>query len=291
MSFVPTTIATLATSPALEDLRILLGSLEIFNANPPTLYLFCDSIIAAAVPKMNYKGTVYIRDVLNPYTEYERRTMEALPGVHFRTLWMDFMTEKINLLRWALKDGSSSGVLLCDADICFTAPLPAIPAGTTVALSPHMIVERDEQRYGKYNGGFLWISAVEYADVWWNACGNARYYEQSALEDVAKHAGASLYEFPKTNNYGWWRLWQGVKSPAELLKEWSINRIKAGGASGICVEGVPLASVHTHFETKDMATKKFNTMFLDWLTILAPNHLPARKLSKVIHIEDRSKAR
>jgi hypothetical protein len=281
MSFVPTTIATLATSPAVEDLRVLLGTLELFNANPPTVYLFCDTGIAMAVPKMKYRGQIHLRNVLEPYTQYDRKTMEAMPGVHFGNLWFDFMTEKINLLRWALAD--VSGVVLCDADICFTGPLPSIPEGTRVALSPHMIVERDERRFGKYNGGFAWFSATEYADVWWNACATARYFEQSALEDVAKYAGTSLYEFPKTTNYGWWRLWQGVRPSSELLKEWGVNRMKCKSGSGLCIEGVPLGSVHTHFETHDMATKQFNAMFLGWLVTLAHHHLPARKLLGILN--------
>jgi hypothetical protein len=275
------TIATLATSPALEDLHILLGTLQLFNMNPPTVYLYCDSTIAAAIPGIKYSGKIHLRDVLSPYTAYERRDMESMPGVQFKSPWLDFMTEKINLLRWALSD-VSGGVFLCDADICFTGPLPSVPEGTTVALSPHMIVERDERRFGKYNGGFLWMRSRESADVWWDACAGARYYEQSALEDVAKHAGSSLYEFSRTTNYGWWRLWQGVKSSGELLQEWKVNRMKCPQASGICISGEPLASVHTHFQTQDMATRQFNAMFLALLDMLAPYHLPARKLLGII---------
>jgi hypothetical protein len=282
MSFVPTTIATLATSSALEDLRILLGTLELFNVNPPTVYIFCDSIIATAVPKMKYSGRVHLRDVLGKYTEYDRKMMETMPGVHFGNMWLDFMTEKINLLRWAITD-VSGGALFCDADICFTGPLPSMPIGTKVALSPHMIVERDERRFGKYNGGFAWFSAVEYADVWWEACYKARYFEQSALEDVAKYAGGYLYEFPKATNYGWWRLWQGARSSSELLKEWAVNRTKCKDSSGLCVQGIPLASIHTHFETNDMATKQFNAMFIGWLSSIAPYHLPARKLLGILN--------
>jgi len=284
MGFVPTAIATLATSSAIEDLRVLLETLQIFNVKPPTLYLFCDTDTIKAVKGLKYPGTVYTKDVLSVYTAYDRRQMEAMPGKHFATLWMDFMTEKINLLRWALA-AEPGGVLFCDADICFTGPLPTIPDGAAVGLSPHMIVERDEKRYGKYNGGFAWFSATEYADVWWNACATARFYEQSALEDVARHvveAGKDLYEFPKTSNYGWWRLWQGVKSSSDILKEWGINRMRAKESSGVCIEGAMLGSIHTHFHTTDFATKQFNSMFTSWLKILAPYHLPARKLLAAI---------
>ena len=281
------TIATLATGTALEDLRVLLSTLELFNEKPPTVYLFCDTNIAEESSKLKYGGKLHIKDVLNTYSAFDRRTMEAMPGKHFKTLWMDFMTEKINLLRWALKDGAAS-VLLCDADICFTGPLPSIPPEAKVGLSRHMIVDRDEKRFGTYNGGYTWFSDVAYADVWWDACARARYYEQSALEDVAtyivdKHGAAALYEFPQTHNYGWWRVWQGVKPSSELLKEWSVNRAKAKNASGICVNGVPLGSVHTHFfERTDISTKQFNAMILGWLKILSQSHPPARKLLAIV---------
>ena len=273
------TIATLATGAALEDLRIFLSTLELFNANPPTVFLYCDSLIARALPKFDYLGIIHTKEALDRYSAYDRRTMEAMPGKHFTTLWMDFMTEKINLLRWALE--TSDSVLLCDADICFTGPLPKIPGPARLALSPHMIIERDEKRFGKYNGGYAWFSRTEDADFWWNACATARYYEQSALEDLALHVMEdgpdSLYEFPKTHNYGWWRLWQGVKPPSELLKEWSMNR-----ASGLCVEGHPLSSIHTHFDTRDPATKQFNSLILGWLKQLAQTHGPSRRLLSIV---------
>ena len=281
------TIATLATGPALEDLRLLLRTLQLFNANPPTVYLFCDSAIENEMLWIDYMGKLNMKNVLNEYSAFDRRTMEAMPGKHFKTVWMDFMTEKINLLRWALTD-SKGGVLLCDADICFTGPLPTIPSEARVGLSPHMIVDRDEKRFGKYNGGYAWFSGVEYADVWWNACARARYYEQSALEDVAaevvnRGGPTALYEFPKTHNYGWWRVWQGVKSSSELLKEWGVNRLKIKEASGIYVDGLPLASIHTHFfDATDVPTKQFNAMIIGWLKILSQSHPPARKLLSIL---------
>jgi len=286
MSVIPTTIATLATGPAIGDLRILLATLALFNVNPPTVYLYCDSLVAGMAAALKYPGKLHIQNVLDQYSTYERRAMESMPGKVFKTLWVDFMTEKINLLRWALKD-VSGGVLFCDADICFTGPLPAIPTSATVALSPHMIAEKDEQRFGRYNGGFAWFSAVSYLDVWWNACATARYYEQSALEDVAAHVlekegEDALYEFPKTQNYGWWRLWQGKQSSQELLKEWSIHRGKSKESSGLCVEGIPLGSIHTHFQTNDMATRQFNAMVLSRLKLLTQSHTPARKLLAIL---------
>jgi len=232
---------------------------------------------------------IHIKEELNKYTGFTRREMEQQPGISFSSMWLDFMTEKISLMRWAFSAEAKAvaeaenGVLFCDADICFLAALPEIPDGTQVALSHHEIRGRDEKLYGKYNGGFVWFSNVSPTDVWWNASREARFYEQSALEDVAAAWGNNLYEFPRTQNYGWWRMWQGEKTAEELQKEWSINRAKAAGGSGIIVNNVPLGSVHTHFfEKRDAITQRFNQWVISWIDLLAATHLPARKMQALL---------
>ena len=195
MSSTPSAIATLATSGAIKDLRLLLSSLAIFNANPPTVYLFCDKDVSEKVGGFKYPGRLVVREDLGAYAGLNRQQMEQIPGVHFKSQWFDFMAEKINLLRWALSAGGGD-VLFCDADICFLGPLPEIPSGKTLALSPHAIRERDAARFGYYNGGFLWISSAAHLDVWWSACATARFYEQSALEDVAAAGAGDLRTHP-----------------------------------------------------------------------------------------------
>lgn len=279
MSFTPSVVATLATSGAIKDLYLLLSSLAIFNANPPTVYLFCDSGVAKRVAEFKYPGRLVLREDLGAYADWNRQQMEQMPGVHFKSRWFDFMTEKINLLRWALSEEKGGGVLFCDADICFLGPLPEIPQGRTLALSPHAIRPRDTARFGHYNGGFLWLSSEKHLDDWWSACATARFYEQSALEDVGKAAGTeALYEFPVTQNYGWWRLLQGTETADALQKKWSIQPGK-----GILVSGVLLGSVHTHFaETLDAATALFNELVIGWLKRLVYTHPPANRILAAI---------
>jgi hypothetical protein len=294
MTTPPTAIATLATGGARADLRILLASLAVFNAKPPKVYLYCDDEIAAALPAWKYPGEVIVSTALHKYSGMNRQQMERLPGAHFPSLWFDFMAEKISLMKWAFAEegeaaaDASYGVLFCDADICFFAPLPSIPPRTHVALSPHDIRKADEARYGRYNGGFLWLSHSRYADTWLAACdAGQRFFEQSALEDVAAAAvatdPAALYEFPRTQNFGWWRLWQGERPAAALMTEWSMNRRTAPTSSGIMVAGEPLGSVHTHFhEQRDTATVEFNRWVPSWLQKLQGAHEPARRLLRVV---------
>ncbi len=295
----PRIIATLATGGALADLRILLFSLQLFQrTDPPRVYLYCDEAVAAAVRSptvlgFSYKGEIVTNTTaMARYSGLNRQAMEQRPGTIYPSLWFDFMAEKLNLLRWAFEeearrsatDTPLPGILFCDADICFFGPLPPIPAEAHIGLSHHEIRAADEARYGRYNGGFAWFARPEYVEEWRAAClRGQRFYEQSALEDVARAAAATgpqaLYEFPRAQNFGWWRLWQGEQPSDVLLKEWSINRRMDPASSGIVVAGAPLGSVHTHFkETRDMATVEFNRIVISYLKKLERLHEPARKL-------------
>jgi hypothetical protein len=291
----PSIIATLATGEAIEDLRILLFSLALFNPRPPKVYLYCDERIADTVAEggFKYPGTIIAeRAALAPYAGLNRAVMEQMKGKKYPSLWFDFMAEKIGLLRWAFAQEARAnsggrppgGILFCDADICFLGPLPQIPATAQVALSPHYIRDTDEARYGQYNGGFAWFATTTYVEVWERACAtDQRFYEQSALEDVADAATdadpKSLFSFPPTQNFGWWRLWQGKRPPSDLQRAWTMNRAKAAGGAGILIDGVPLGSVHTHFmERHDTATVQYNLWVQGWLHRLAAGHPPARRL-------------
>jgi hypothetical protein len=288
----PSLIATLATGPAIEDLRILLGSLAIFNAIPPTVYLFCDADAVQRVRALKYPGKLVVNEALEAYAGLTRKEMERMPSVKggYPNLWFQFMAEKLNLLDWVFaaepKLAAEAGVLFCDADICFCAPLPLVPGGTVLGLSPHMIRMADEARFGAYNGGFLWMSDVSLVDTWRRACvSDPRFFEQACLETVAAEVKGvtgkvGLYEFPITQNYGWWRMWQGRESADELKKAWTMSRI-VKSASGILIGGQPLGSIHTHFTgpgAADYSTRAYNDWVIAWLKRLAPFHMPAKRL-------------
>jgi hypothetical protein len=123
MSFTPSHIATLATSSAIDDLRIFLKTLSFWNSPPPPVYLFCDATVAAAIPSFGYTGELVIKEALTQYTGLNRAQMESMPGIHYKNLFFDFVCEKLTLMEWVFSTTDSSGVLFCDADICFLAPL------------------------------------------------------------------------------------------------------------------------------------------------------------------------
>ena len=274
-------IVTLATGKALEDLRILLVSLEsAYSGSYPTVFLYTDEQTAHKLPA--YKGTLHIqKDALNSYTGLNRQQMEKIPGSTYKTKWTDFMCEKINAMRWAFReaDPGQEGIWFLDADICLFGKLPSLPVGCDLALAPHYIRAGDEAKYGRFNGGFLWVREPRLLDVWAEATHTSRFYEQAALETVAA-AATSLYEFPIQNNFGWWRLFQSVQSPQQLVPLFGFNR-RAEGV-GLTFEGAPLLSVHTHFHEKsDPYTLEFNTFILALLEKLG-KHPPAAELLRTL---------
>lgn len=289
----PSLIATLATGPALGDLRIFLQSLALWTGPAyPTVYLYCDKVIADAVPAIRYPGRLVLKDALSQYSNFTRQEMERARGATLPSVWFEFMAEKLNLLDWVFASeperAQKVGVLFCDADICFFAPPPRIPEHAVIGLSRHMIRPSDEMKYGTFNGGFFWFSGQPLVSLWRDACAaGSRFYEQAALEVVAGTVKSEhpegLYEFPRTTNFGWWRLWQSPIPVQAAQHEWTMNRMKAARASGILIQGAPLESVHTHFlERTDQATVAYNQWVLLWLKKLAPAHPPAKKLLGVL---------
>lgn len=277
-------VATLATNHALDDLKIFLKSLELWSR--ATVYVYADTDVAKFLKSFSYNGKIIVRCALDKYSKKTRLEMERIPGkIPGKSLWFEFQMEKLELLRWVFASDPSakeSGIFYLDSDICFFGPLPSVPLAYEVAVSPHAIRRRDEALYGKYNGGYLWVRTQEAVDAWCQACVTSRFFEQAALEVFdSEEWHARTYQFPIQNNYGWWRMFQAELPFGDLQKKWSIFR--RADHSGILVEGVPLASIHTHWKTGDMTTAAFNTFVKNFLTKLANSHPPAKKLLNIIH--------
>jgi hypothetical protein len=262
----------------LADYRVFVKTLEAWHPDA-TLYVYTDS--KTPIATVPFKGTVHTRVALDAYTGLTRPLMESRKGTVYKTLWTDFMYEKANVIEWMLEtQKTKAGVWFLDADITFLAPLPAIPADKTVALSPHFIRPGDEAKFGKYNGGFLWMNNPAHLSVWRAAGAAARFYEQSALEEVANAADAALYEFPIQVNFGWWRMFQSTEPAAAIAAKFSLFR--ADRSVGIRYDGTALQSVHTHWYQKDgSATDAFNR-FLKDIVARFPTHKPLSQFGKAL---------
>ena len=250
-------IATLCTNNSYQDLKLFLKSLSLCysKADAPTIYLYTDSETMASVIADGYFLYIVFNTCLDLYSGLTRQDMEAVRRPT-KTLWYEFQMEKLNLLDWVFQSepDCTEGVFYLDSDICFFGPLPPIPSTATVALSPHYIRKHDESRFGRYNGGFLWMRHSQAVQTWRAACPTSRFHEQAALEcfDGAEWKG-KVHTFPQQVNYGWWRMFQGSVSPLELQAKWTSS------PTGIMVDGVPLQSVHTHFyKPSERACQIFN---------------------------------
>ena len=163
-------------------------------------------------------------------------------------------------------------------------PLPEPPSTAKVGVCRHMIRPWDEQRFGTYNAGYLYTTDANLSSYWREAAFTSRYYDQAALEDVVKHyTSDQTFEFPIQNNYGWWRMYQSLKSPTEMASEWGLLRKE--NHSGIKAHGNPLLSIHTHWgEQQDMITASFNK-FVYQILLKLNSHKPANALVKYLERE------
>lgn len=271
-------IALLVTGEkAFEDFKVFVKSLEVWHPDA-TLYIQTDSPTAPLIAGVKSRIAFRTRVTLDAYKGLSRSDMEALPGRHFDSLFKDYTYEKVNVLEEALR-AHPSGVWFHDADIVHLAPLPVIPEGTTVALSPHGIRLADERLYGRYNAGYLWIKDPLLLIVWRVAGKESRFFEQAALEDVARAAGASLYEFPPQVNFGWWRMYQGAESPSAVQARFGFNR--ADRSTGLRYNNLPLQSIHTHLYDKSTGANGVFNRWLDAYTAKFASHPACRSFRKV----------
>lgn len=275
-SFKPAAIATLANNSSFSDLELLLKTLEIWNEKPPIVFLYCDHAVYSKLHTIQYKGQIIYSETLNAYTGLTRGMMETMRGKYHKTLFGDFTAEKISLMEWALKSLEPShtpqGILFCDADIFFLGPLPSLESNHKLGLSPHYIRENDAKRFGFYNAGFLWTNSFEVLKIWRKACVSSRFFEQAALEDLETAVEVNEIKlFDVNNNYGWWRLYQGIEHYTHLKQRWAI-RPEYSLYAGITVEDKLLGSIHTHWlDDKDMYCVQFNTFVYKNLKNISEN--------------------
>jgi len=273
-------IGLIVTGPeALADFHIFCKTLEVWHPDAQ-LYVYTDSTTpVASVP---FKGTIHAKVALDAYKGLTRPDMERRKGTLYDTLFKDYTYEKANVLDWMWEsDGTikDKGAWFLDADICHLAPLPAVPEGTTLALSPHGIRVADERRYGKYNAGFLFLKDRSLLDAWRTFGFTSRFFEQAALEDLATLPTVKLYEFGTQANFGWWRMYQNALSPADIQGRFSLNR--ADRSIGIRYLDVPLQSVHTHCGQNSDVTGVFNLWMRTYLRRFA-SHPPITRFLRTI---------
>lgn len=283
-------LATMANESAVQDLHLFLFSLQIWNTHLPDIYIFCTTSVKNLELDRIYKGKLYYNTGLDQYQNLTRQEMEQIPSRQgLSNLFHDFTMEKCNLFEWVFRERNEHypyhGVVFCDSDLCWTAPLPQVDHRSFMGLSRHEIHSFYEEKYGIYNAGLIWFRGKQSVDKWREECKKSRFFEQAALETISGPCAPwQIYQFPIQVNYGWWRMFQGTQSSKEQQAKWTLKRDLEGKHSGILVDGKPLICIHTHFDTTDTITKEFNIFFLNKLAIVRKQKKVSKLLKEIVHI-------
>jgi hypothetical protein len=278
-----TFLAAIVTgSKALTEFQLLLHTLEQW-VPAAEVFVFTDTPTYKLISSLKSRIRFQTRVTLDEYAGLTRKDMEARDGRRYATLFHDYTMEKAAAMQWVFEERSAAatqGVWFLDADICLLAPLPTVPTGTSLGLSPHYIRVADEARYGHYNAGMIWVRDSKLLDVWKRMAHGSRFYEQAALEEVAKVAEAeaegAVYEFPIQDNFGWWRYLQSADAPPVIQERLGYNRRLP--CCGLTYEGAVLRSIHTHWDE----VSEFNEWMRSRLEFLARSHPPAKQLVQLL---------
>ena len=233
----PQSVCTLCTKNNLHDLRVLLKTLRVHEPNIPMIVL-CDSMISNEIGEQPFIHKIVC---LDEYTNKNRQEMER------DCIWNTFMRMKIRCIDEALTRYKDT--LYVDSDIVILHSLPLMDTHKAVGLSPHGVKEYNEDKYGYYNAGYVYVNNRMFSSWWNDAINTSKYYDQGPLEDAPQHF--SYFEFDFTNNFGWWRLLE-CDDPNERVRRFTTSDV-------ILYDKRPLRSIHTHL-TKDSfpLTIKFN---------------------------------
>jgi hypothetical protein len=290
---IPAAIAILANEDVFHEVAMFIETLQLWNQHLPPIYCMCTTKLQTLMQKKltDYTGIIHYKSTLDAYSNVNRQKMEQLPSQKgYKNRFHDFTLEKCKCIEWVLvslpDSDKQSGILFCDVDILWTAPLPRIPSQKTLGLSPHMIQKKDEALYGEFNAGFLWTNHYTISDEWEQASKRSRFYEQAALEELADNTNEEdLLRFPETVNYGWWRMFQSDVSSSVKQSEWRVQPYQGGVPlhSGICVNAHPLVCVHTHIRTNDFVTQSFNMFFFKCLETSAKSNPYAKQLCDILN--------
>ena len=203
-------ISTMVTRGSESDFIQLMLSIKQ-NYSDINVYVLCDSYIKKC---FSYSQCIFINK-LDKYQGLNREQMEE------KDIWVEFMLKKTDIIDYALQYNHNS--LFVDSDVFFLNNKLDIDYTKQVGLSPHYISDQEQEIYGKYNAGFIYISDQEVTKYWRDADHSKYYLEQGILNTFPKNF--SYFEFDELNNFGFWRI-NNVDNPDEIKKEISNNNGK-----------------------------------------------------------------
>jgi len=257
----PSCLCTLSTKSSIKDLLLLLSSLNYIKYNK-TIYILCDSFtknyINNITHEYNYKIKLY--NELDKYDNINLGSQFVSEDENVKKKkWTEFMLEKTYIIDNALEEYSD--VLFVDSDLMFINDLPDVYLDYEIGLCPHNILKSTEDKYGKYNGGSLWVNTKNFSKWWientWKD--TTKYMEQQCLDDVSNNF--KTFFFDDNYNFGWWRL--QTNEPDEIKSR--RRKFKFNGNTTY-YNKKKLISVHTHFyDTSSRQVCLFNKFLKTYL--------------------------
>lgn len=256
----PQSFSTLATNTALKDLELFYTSVRRFYPDTD-IFLVCDSAVVEWAQEKN-DSNLHCDPVLEKYAGQNRKQMESAGT------WTSFMLEKCTAIDNALEVHDNT--LFLDCDQCVLSHIHIEPC--ELGLSQHFIKPENENRYGKYNGGFVFVASKKFTKWWRQNTPGSKYMEQGVLEQAPQHF--ETYEFPIQYNFGWWRLYECDEiAKRESLFDYDLR---------LTYDGKPVVTLHTHFfDNSFPITAKFNKFILD----LLPDHDALKSMIQSIKID------
>ena len=234
----PESLCTLSTKNSIKDLLLLLASLDYISNFKP-IYIVCDTFTLNYIEKISYNYKYKIK-LFNILDKYEKICLGTQSSNLQKKEWTELMLEKTKAIDYALEENSNT--LFIDCDIMFINDLPDINKNYELGLCEHNILETVREKYGKYNGGSLWINTQKFSS-WWienTWADTSKYMEQQCL-DLASNT-FKTFIFPQTHNFGWWRL--QTNEPSEIKNR--RRKFKISNDNTL-YDKKKLISIHTHF--------------------------------------------
>lgn len=257
-------ISTIVTKNLITEFFILQYSMKLFNPNTKILVL-CDEESSKLIKNLFNDNIIIFNELNNlDYDDIKRR------GKSF----LDLVLKKCDIIKKALDLYKET--LFVDTDIVFLNEIN-IETNKDLILSQHHINPSDEEKYGKYNVGYMYIKNINFPQ-WLNetTLTRSKFFEQEGL--IHAETDFDIDKFSMNHNFGWWRLFQCSDSQERYKK--------FGYGNNIFWDKNPLISVHVHMiSTGDELNNKYSEIILKLLSV-SKNKLHNKLYNYIIKLRE-----
>lgn len=226
-------LCTLATYHNLNELLLMLYSFRQFHSDIP-VYIYCDMKTAAYNNEFQKLGNIGFHATKS--MDVDSSNDEG---------WLKLMLYKTNVMDEALE--LYENTLFVDSDLIFLDSITDLFFEySDLILSPHRIVKSEEDKHGRYNGGFVATNNKSFPQWWRDATAkNPKFFEQYCLNNAEQDFEVKIA--PPWHNFGWFRVspWH-QENYLNALQFLAID-----DDDSLCYDGVKISSVHTHLQNRE----------------------------------------